>query len=185
MRDLVDKDITSEPKLRNAKAGKNAKIRDGCQLNNVQLGDNVQIGRNVTIFGSNEKPVIIGDNCYIPYGCFFSGAGGSCQITIGKNVIFSPYCVILTGSGPTSPGSQSSLSACFNTEVKDVIIGNDCWIMTRSTILPGANLGKGVAVAAHSLVKDSFEDYSLIGGVPAKLIRKLGGEIVGDSCQRV
>lgn len=185
MRDLTEKDITCEPKMKNVKAGNNIMIRDGCQLSNVRLGDNVQVGRNVTIFGSIEKPVIIGDNCYIPYGCFFSGAGGLCQIMIGKNVIFSPYCVILTGSGPTSPASESGLSDCFRTEVENVIIGDDCWIMTRSTILPGVIMGKGVAVAAHSLVKGNFGDRILIGGVPARIIRRFGGGMVEDSNQRV
>jgi acetyltransferase-like isoleucine patch superfamily enzyme len=57
--------------------------------------------------------------------------------------------------------------------------------MTRSTILPGVNLGEGVAVAAHSLVKDSFESHMLIGGVPAKILRRLGGGIFGDSNQGI
>lgn len=166
--------------MHNVRAGAGIKIKDGCQLSNVRVGDNVQIGRNVTIFGSVERPVLIGDNCYIPYGCFFSGSGGTCQIIIGKNVIFAPYCVILTGSGPTSTTTRSRLSSCFPTEVADVTIDDDCWIMTRSTILPGVKLGEGIAVAAHSLVKDNFESYTLIGGVPARIIRRLDGDAFED-----
>ena len=52
------------------------------------------------------------------------------------------------------------------------IIGNDVWIGYRSTILSGVEIGDGSIIAAGSIVTKSFRPYSIIGGNPAKLIRR-------------
>jgi acetyltransferase-like isoleucine patch superfamily enzyme len=52
-----------------------------------------------------------------------------------------------------------------------IVIGNDCWIGTRVIILPGVHLGNKCIVAAGAVVTRSFPDNSIIGGVPAKLIK--------------
>lgn len=52
----------------------------------------------------------------------------------------------------------------------DVIIGNDGWLGTGSTILSGVRIGNGSIVAAGSVVSKNVPDYALIGGVPARII---------------
>jgi len=173
MKKYAKVDVVVEPRANNVKFGKGVTVKDGCQLSNVIIGDNTRLGRNVTIFGARRKPVVIGKNCYIPYGCYFSGADGKNQIIIKDNVIFAPYCVILTSSGPCAPQVQSKLINRFPQRTGSVVIEDDCWIMARSTILPGVRLGREAAVAAHSLVKKSFKSSVLIGGVPAKIIRSI------------
>jgi acetyltransferase-like isoleucine patch superfamily enzyme len=54
---------------------------------------------------------------------------------------------------------------------QEVRIGRGCWIGARVTILGGVSLGQGCVVAAGAVVKDSFPEFSVIGGVPAKVIR--------------
>ncbi|MDD3040470.1 DapH/DapD/GlmU-related protein [Bacteroides sp.] len=56
-----------------------------------------------------------------------------------------------------------------------IVIGNDCWIGTRVIILPGVEIGDYSIVAAGAVVTKSFPPYSIIGGVPAKLLKKRGG----------
>ena len=54
----------------------------------------------------------------------------------------------------------------------DVIIGNDVWIGENVTILSGVTIGDGVVIANNSHVVKNAEPYSIIGGNPAKLIKK-------------
>ena len=52
----------------------------------------------------------------------------------------------------------------------DIIIENDVWIGCSSQILAGVKIGEGAIIAAGSLVNKDVESYSIVGGVPAKLI---------------
>ena len=54
----------------------------------------------------------------------------------------------------------------------DVIIGNDVWIGNNVTIMSGVTIGDGVVIANNSHVVKNVEPYSIIGGNPAKLIKK-------------
>ena len=60
---------------------------------------------------------------------------------------------------------------------KPVTIGNDVWIGGNVTILPGVNIGNNVVVAAGAVVTKDVPDNSLIGGVPAKIIRELVNDV--------
>jgi acetyltransferase-like isoleucine patch superfamily enzyme len=55
---------------------------------------------------------------------------------------------------------------------KNVIIEDDCWIAANSIILAGVTIGKGSVVAAGSVVATDVAPYSVVGGVPARLIKK-------------
>ena len=54
----------------------------------------------------------------------------------------------------------------------DTIIGNDVWIGRESIIMPGVKIGDGAIIAAYSVVTKDVEPYSLVGGNPAKFIKK-------------
>jgi acetyltransferase-like isoleucine patch superfamily enzyme len=54
---------------------------------------------------------------------------------------------------------------------KKVIIGNDVWIGAKSLILPSVKIGDGAVIAAGSVITKDVEPYSIVGGVPAKLIK--------------
>ena len=54
----------------------------------------------------------------------------------------------------------------------DIYIGDDVWISTGCIILPGASIGEGSVVAARSLINKKFPKNCLIGGIPAKIIKK-------------
>ncbi|TOB35760.1 hypothetical protein CGK06_26050 [Vibrio parahaemolyticus] len=55
-----------------------------------------------------------------------------------------------------------------------IVIGNDVWIGFNSTILPGVSIGDGAVIAAHSVVTKDVPSYTVVGGIPAKEIKKRG-----------
>lgn len=56
---------------------------------------------------------------------------------------------------------------------RETIIGDNCFIGYGAMILPGTKLGRQCVVGANAVVKGEFEDYSVIVGVPGKVIKKI------------
>ena len=56
-------------------------------------------------------------------------------------------------------------------EKKKVVIGDDVWIGANAVILPGVTIGEGSVIAAGSIVNKDVEPFSIVGGVPAKVIK--------------
>ncbi len=54
----------------------------------------------------------------------------------------------------------------------DIVVGNDVWLGRNSVVLPGSRIGDGAIVAAHSVVSGVVEPYMLVGGNPARKIRR-------------
>lgn len=53
-----------------------------------------------------------------------------------------------------------------------VVVGNDVWIGANAILLPGVTVGDGAVIAAGAVVADDVEPYAIVGGVPAKIIKK-------------
>ncbi|MDR9813723.1 DapH/DapD/GlmU-related protein [Rhizobium hidalgonense] len=66
-----------------------------------------------------------------------------------------------------------------------VTIGNDVWIGHGATILPGVNVGNGAVIGAGAVVSKDVAAYSIVGGVPAKLIRERFSKAVGERMDRL
>ena len=56
---------------------------------------------------------------------------------------------------------------------QSIFIGDGVWIGSNSLILPGVNIGKGSVIAAGSVVCENVDENVLVGGVPARIIKKL------------
>ena len=104
-----------------------------------------------------------------------SGIGINCEIapfvTIGNDVMMGPECMIYTSNhGMERTGIPMWKQQ--STETEPVVIGNDVWIGARVIILPGVHIGDGCVIGAGSVVTKDVEEYSVVAGNPAKLIRK-------------
>lgn len=116
--------------------------------------------------GLPDAVLTIGNNSVIGMR---SGIVAHESITIGDDVWFGQEIYVTDAnhgySDPdTPPGKQLG-------DHTPVVIGDGCWIGHGSVILAGVELGRHVVVAAGSVVRSSFPDHSVIGGVPARIIR--------------
>lgn len=116
----------------------------------------------------------IGDGTSIPKGATFYCT--KAPLTIGKKVIFGPKPTIITGDHRTDLKDKYIIDITDDEKLPEndqpVVIEDGCWIGANVTILKGVTLGHDSVVAAGSVVTKSFPPYSIIAGVPAKLIKR-------------
>lgn len=113
----------------------------------------------------------IGDGSSIPKGSTFYCTEAS--LTIGKKVIFGPNPTIITGN------HRIDEIGCFIIDSHDkkpendapVVIEDDVWCGANVTILKGVTIGRGSIIAAGAVVTKSCPPYSIIGGIPAKILK--------------
>lgn len=125
---------------------------------------NYEIMNNSVLTGKNT----IGDNTYIGYNCFIT------ESKIGKYCSIANNVSIGIGEHKIYRVSTSSLfySKPFETLTeKECIVGNDVWIGSNVVIKRGVKIGNGVIIGANSFVNKDVNDFEIVGGTPAKLIK--------------
>ena len=110
--------------------------------------------------------ISVGDNFYANFDCVFLDV---CRIEIGDNCFLAPGVHIYTAAHPLDAAERSS-GIEF---AKPVKIGDNVWIGGRSVINPGVTIGNNVVVASGSVVVKDIPDNVLVGGCPAKIIKKI------------
>lgn len=116
------------------------------------------------VYLSNGKNLKIGSGCQINENVFIQGA------YIGDNVMIAPNVSILS----TSHNYESTEIAMINqgeTEPNPPFIENDVWIGRNAIVMPGIIIGTGSIIGAGAVVTKNVAPYSIMGGVPAKLIK--------------
>lgn len=108
----------------------------------------------------------IGRNCVFNVGCFFDlGA----PIGIGDQVAVGHQVMLLTNSHELGPRSYRA-GPLFS---KPITIEDGAWLGARSVVLPGVSIGTGAVVAAGAVVAKNVAPNTIVGGVPAQVIRSL------------
>lgn len=118
---------------------------------NMYLGDNVNIGYGADMIATRSR-ILIGD--HVVFGPKVSIRGGDHRIDfIGK---------FIDQVDDTMKKPEND---------QDVIFEGDNWIGMNVTILKGVKIGRGSVIAAGAVVNRSIPPYSIVGGVPAKILR--------------
>lgn len=133
------------------------------------------------IFKKCGKVTSIGRKAYFGTGAGleigdFSSIGPDCVVpkntVIGKYVMMAPEVHIVQNNHRID---DVTVPMCFQGSVTDTpptVIEDDCWIGVRTIFTPGHRIGRGSIVAAGSVVTKDVEPFSIVGGNPARLIRK-------------
>lgn len=113
------------------------------------------------------KNITVGKNVFINSGCHFQDQGG---ITIGNGVLIGHNVVLATLNHDFSPKKRSTLHPA------PVVIGENVWIGSNATVVPGVTIGNGSIIAAGAVVTKNVPENVVVGGVPAKIIKALDTE---------
>jgi len=145
---------------------------DALSTDGIIFGKNCSIGKNTTIectgsFRLLGKGLKVGNNVGLGTHGFFGCAGG---VEIGDDTIFGNFVSVHSENHNFSSLETSIRLQGVNR--KGIVIGKNCWIGAKVTILDGTHIGDGCIVAAGAVVTGSFPSNSIIGGVPAKIIKQ-------------
>lgn len=161
----------------NLSVGRNFIIEEYAELNclsvnGIVIGNKVTIGSYALIRptgkygGEVGAGLRIGNNSNIGP---FAYIGCSGMISIGNNVMISPRVSIYAENHNFSrtdiPMKDQGVTK------QEVIIEDDCWIAANSIILAGVTIGRGSIISAGSVVTKDVPPYSVVGGVPARVIK--------------
>lgn len=132
------------------------------QITGSQIHESVAVFTPLYInYGKNTK---IGRNVFINFDCVFLDLGG---ITIEDGVLIAPKVSLLSEGHPVFPNERQALVPGH------IHIGKNAWIGAGVTILPGVTIGENAVVAAGAVVSKDVPTNTIVGGVPAKIIKSI------------
>lgn len=136
-----------------------------------KCGKNVDIGRHISF----SSKVSLGDNSSIGDNAHINGS-----LTIGDNVMIAANCAFLATNHITD-----RIDIPMNRQgrvEKPIVIDDDVWLGYGVTLLAGVHVGKGSIVAAGAVCSKDVPEYTVVGGVPAKVIRTRIPHVNNKNC---
>ena len=128
-----------------------------------------EIDKSTTVFvpfhTNFGRHIQIGKNVFINHACTFLDLGG---ITIEDEVQIGPKVNIITENHPVDPSQRKMLN------LKSVLVKRNVWIGAAATLLPGVTVGENAIVAAGAVVNKDVAANTIVGGIPARMIKAIG-----------
>lgn len=110
------------------------------------------------------KNITVGKNVFINMGCTFQDQGG---IFIEDGALIGHNVVLATLNHDFNPITRQSMTP------KSIHIGKNVWIGSNATILSGVSIEDGAIIAAGAVVSKNVQKNTVVGGVPAKILKRL------------
>lgn len=114
-----------------------------------------------TDFGQN---IHIGRNVFINAGCHFQDHGG---VTLGDGALIGHNVVFATLNHDLDPARRAAMTPA------PIVLGRNVWVGSNATILQGVTIGDGAVIAAGAVVTRDVAPNTIVGGVPARVIRPI------------
>jgi galactoside O-acetyltransferase len=157
-------------KLAVKNSGRKVSIGLGVQitgLKNIEFGNNINIMRFTALY-AQDAVLKFGDNISVNSNTTIGADGG--KIIIGNNVLIAQNVVLRAADH-----KHENINIPINQQGHaggTIIIGDDCWIGANVVITRDVTIGDHSIIAAGAVVTKDVPPFSIMGGVPAKLIRK-------------
>lgn len=119
-------------------------------------------------FVGDPRVLVIGPGSFVNVEALI---GSNAPVRVGANVRIGPRCSFLPTTHELGPSDRRA----GDISAGEIVIGDGCWLGAGVTVLAGVTVGSGSVIAAGAVVTEDCEPDSLYGGVPARLIRRLGG----------
>lgn len=132
----------------------------------AKVGARVKIWRDVWV--DDYRKLTLGSDISIGKSAMFICGGG---VTVGSRVMIAHGSKIVS-SGHRIPDDLDEPMRFSGPEQSPIVIEDDAWVGAGATVLPGVTVGRGAVIAAGAVVTKDVEPYTIVGGVPAKLLRK-------------
>ncbi len=187
----IKRQLSGQPGGEFVKVGAKTFIEEGFKFKGrkagIHIGNYCRLadGAIVDCNGKNSE-IIIGDHCELfPYSMLMSYGG---KIEIGSNCTVNPFS-ILYGHGGLKIGNFVRIAAHVvvipanhvytDREIpiakqglsqEGIVIEDDVWIGSGARVLDGVRIGRGAIIAAGAVVTKNVDPYTIVGGVPAKVI---------------
>lgn len=127
------------------------------------------VAESVTVFppfySEFGQHLTLGENVFINLGCRFQDTGG---ITIGAGSLIGHGSTLTTLNHSIDPARRADMTPA------PIVIGRDVWLGAGVTVVPGVSIGDGAVVAAGAVVTCDVPAHTIVGGVPATVIRETG-----------
>lgn len=136
----------------------------------IRLGARTQIMHGATFETGYEGHITVGEGCFIGAYAILNGFGG---IEIGDNALIAGHCHIVAGDHGyddlSIPMGHQPITG------KGIVLEDDVWLGAGAKILDGVRIGQGSIVSAGSVVIRDVAPYSIVGGIPARLLKMRTG----------
>lgn len=145
-------------------------LRDQIELratrhSKLLLSEMVKLDRSIRIIATNNTTISIGAHCKIGLGTVFNGGG---NITVGEKTLISGYVYLQTSMHDHTHDTHIMDSGYI---YGDISIGRGSWLGVHAVVFPDVTLGDRVIVGSNAVVNRSFDNKSVVGGIPAKELK--------------
>jgi acetyltransferase-like isoleucine patch superfamily enzyme len=149
--------------------GDNVLLRRGVEIrvhssSKVHIGRNCRIDRGVRLLSANHSEIVIGDGTRIGLYTVFNGGD---SIHIGEKVLISGFVYLQTSMHNHNKEKKVQDQGYSHKPVK---LQDDAWLGAHVVVLPGCIIGRGSVVGSNAVVTRDVVDFSIVAGVPAKVI---------------
>lgn len=137
----------------------------------ITVSSNVIIRPSCSIFANAlDSKIFIGNGSEIGNHSTISSLN---RVIIGDDVLTGPHIFIADHNHRyENPNMPISKQGCLCLKDSEVVIGNGTWIGTNAVIVGNVHIGKNCVVGANSVVIKDIPDYCVVGGVPARIIKR-------------